>query len=281
MLTRLRCPVCAARATSSPLTRDGTALRCPAGHSFDVARQGYVTLTTGRTPHTGDTAEMIAAREEFLGAGHYDFVIEALAEVARTSYPGAGLVVDAGAGTGRHLAGVLTMLPGADGLALDVSKPALRRAARRVPAALADTWQRLPLADGAAGLVLNVFAPRNGAEFRRVLRADGRLLVVTPEPDHLRELVAARNLLTVDPDKPEKIARSLGGHFTETGASTHRRTLTLSPAEVDAVIGMGPSAWHTPSSPAEATRQTAGATHAAGTGTVTAAIRIGVWQPTV
>lgn len=266
MIAALRCPVCAARGSGTPLTLGGNALRCPAGHAFDVARQGYVNLATGRTPHSGDTAEMVAAREEFLGAGHYDFVVDALAEAARTAYPGAGLVVDAGAGTGRHLAGVLACLPGVAGLALDVSKPALRRAARRVPAALADTWQRLPLADGAAGLVLNVFAPRNGAEFRRVLRPDGRLLVVTPEPDHLGELVDALGLLRVDPDKPEKIARGLGGHFTETAAGTHRRTLTLTAAEVAAVVGMGPSAWHA---------------HAGATGpaTVTAAVRIGTWRP--
>nr|WP_310429856.1 23S rRNA methyltransferase [Catenuloplanes niger] len=250
--------------TSEP--RDGAALRCPAGHSFDVARQGYVNLSTGRTPHVGDTAEMIAAREEFLGAGHYDFVIDALGEAARTAYPGVGLVVDAGAGTGRHLAGVLATLPGADGLALDVSKPALRRAARRVPAALADTWAGLPLADDAAGLVLNVFAPRNGAEFRRVLRADGRLLVVTPEPDHLGELVDALGLLRVDPDKPDKIARSLGGHFTELAGTTHRRELHLTAAEVAAVVGMGPSAWHAHAGPAAAA-------------TVTAAVRIGTWAP--
>ncbi|MDP9797840.1 23S rRNA (guanine745-N1)-methyltransferase [Catenuloplanes nepalensis] len=262
VLARLRCPVCAAVS----LSQDAQALRCPAGHSFDVARQGYVNLTTGRTPHVGDTAEMVAAREDFLGAGHYDFVVDALARAARTAYPGAGLIVDAGAGTGRHLAGVLACLPGAAGLALDVSKPALRRAARRVPAALADTWQGLPLADGAAGLVLNVFAPRNGAEFRRVLRPDGRLLVVTPEPDHLGELVATLGLLRVDPDKPEKIARSLGGHFTEIATETARRPLTLTAAEVAAVIGMGPSAWH---AHADAVR---GAT-------VTAAVRIGTWQP--
>nr|WP_307249023.1 23S rRNA methyltransferase [Catenuloplanes indicus] len=252
------------------MTRDGAALRCPAGHSFDVARQGYVNLTTGRTPHVGDTAEMIAAREEFLGAGHYDFVIDALGEAARTAYPGAGLIVDAGAGTGRHLAGVLGTLRaernGTDGLALDVSKPALRRAARRVPAALADTWAGLPLADGAAGLVLNVFAPRNGAEFRRVLGTGGRLLVVTPEPDHLAELVGALGLLRVDPDKSDKIARSLGGHFTEVAAGTHRRVLALTAAEVAAVVGMGPSAWHAH----------VGATTAA---TVTAAVRISTWAP--
>lgn len=252
MVDRLRCPVCGAGLAVAPV---GTshALRCPRRHSFDVARQGYVNLLTGRAPHSGDTAEMVAARSDFLAAGHYDVISAALAEAAVTAladsptdaYP---LVVDAGAGTGRHLAGVLAAVPEAVGLALDIAKPALRRAARahpRITAALADTWQRIPLADASATLVLNVFAPRNGAEFRRVLTPTGRLLVVTPDTDHLTELVAALGLLRVDPAKADRVAASLAGHFTEESTTVHRRQLTLSGAEVATLVGMGPSAWHT------------------------------------
>nr|WP_239140072.1 23S rRNA methyltransferase [Plantactinospora endophytica] len=229
------------------------ALGCPAGHRFDLARQGYVNLTAGRATHSGDSPAMVAAREEFLGAGHYDLISTALADLARAvvgaateTYP--ELVVDAGAGTGRHLAVVLDALPAAAGLALDVSKPALRRAARAHPragAALCDTWRGLPLADGAAGLLLNVFAPRNGPEFRRVLRDDGALLVVTPAADHLGELVDRLGLLRVDPAKEARVAGSLAEHFTPDGTAVHRDTLRLDRTEVRTLVGMGPSAWHT------------------------------------
>jgi 23S rRNA (guanine745-N1)-methyltransferase len=217
----LRCPICARE-----LAEAGGSLRCPLGHSFDIARQGYVNLAAGRVTHPGDTAQMVAARAEFLAAGHYDFISGALASAA----PAAELVVDAGAGTGHHLAAVLDASPGAVGLALDISKPAVRRAARvhpRAAAALCDTWRRLPLADGAAGVLLDVFAPRNGAEFRRVLRRDGILLVVTPTGEHLAELIGPLGLLNVDADQ-----RRLD------------RTLHLSHADVRTLVGMGPSAWH-------------------------------------
>ncbi|WP_053659298.1 MULTISPECIES: putative RNA methyltransferase [Micromonospora] len=161
------------------------------------------------------------------------------------AYP---LVVDAGAGTGRYLGAVLAALPDAVGLALDVSKPALRRAARahpRAAAALADTWQRLPLADASAAVLLNVFAPRNGPEFHRVLDPAGTLLVVTPAADHLTELVDALDLLRVDPDKADRVAASLGGHFTPVSSTVHRAELTLTRTEVATLVGMGPSAWHT------------------------------------
>ncbi|MGN9774370.1 putative RNA methyltransferase [Micromonospora sp. H33] len=248
IVARLRCPVC-----GEPLAEvaAGTAraLRCPRRHSFDVARQGYVNLLAGRAPHAGDTAEMVAARADFLAAGHYDLISDALTDAATEAASGAyPLVVDAGAGTGRHLAAVLAALPDAVGLALDVSKPALRRAARaheRATAALTDTWQRLPLADASAAVLLNVFAPRNGAEFRRVLHPAGALLVVTPAADHLAELVDALDLLRVDPAKAERVADSLGGHFVEESGTEHRARLALTRTEVATLVGMGPSAWHT------------------------------------
>src|SRR4030095_7166304 len=93
----LCCPVCRA-----DLTVAEAALRCPRGHTFNIARQGYADLSAGRLPHSGDTAAMVAARAAFLAQGHFAPVTEALAAYARPR-----LVLDMGAGTGHHLAGVL------------------------------------------------------------------------------------------------------------------------------------------------------------------------------
>ncbi|SCE75413.1 putative RNA methyltransferase [Micromonospora mirobrigensis] len=285
ILDRLRCPVCGeplAEATAG----SAQALRCPRRHSFDLARQGYVNLLAGRAPHAGDSAEMVAARADFLAAGHYRPVAAALAATARelltddegavepTAYP---LVVDAGAGTGWYLSAVLAALPDAVGLALDVSKPALRRAARahpRAAAALADTWQRLPLADASAAVLLNVFAPRNGAEFHRVLDPAGALLVVTPDAEHLTELVDALDLLRVDPAKADRVAESLGAHFTEESSVPHRTRLALTRTEVATLVGMGPSAWHT--DPDRLAGRIAALPEPV---TVTLAVRLGVHRP--
>lgn len=295
VLRHLRCPVCGLGLTANEAT---PGVRCPRGHSFDVARQGYVNLLTGRAPHAGDSVEMVTAREEFLTAGHYDLISAALAEAAlaeeataqvgaarstpddmtpagRTPY--APLVVDAGAGTGRHLAAVLDALPAAVGLALDVSKPALRRAARahpRASAALADTWRPLPLADASVAVLLNVFAPRNGPEFRRVLLPDGALLVVTPAADHLTELVGQLDLLRVDPDKADRVAGSLGQHFEPVRESAHGGELRLTRQEVHTLVGMGPSAWHT--DPGRLADRIAALPEPV---TVTASVRLAVYRP--
>jgi 23S rRNA (guanine745-N1)-methyltransferase len=258
----LRCPVC-----EQPLDRAERALRCPRGHSFDLARQGYADLSAGRLPHVGDTAEMVADRVTFLTAGHYDFIAAELAGRANTD----GLIVDAGTGTGHYLARVLTAATEATGLGLDVSKPALRRAARAHPragAVLADLWRPLPIRDAAAAVILDVFAPRNGPEFRRVLRPDGVLLVVTPAAEHLHELVAAHGLIRVAPDKAARVGEALDDHFTAKSVTALRRELTLTAAEARTLIGMTPSARHVPV-----------ATLPTGAVTVTAAVDLTAYHP--
>lgn len=242
----LRCPHCGADLAPEP---DGRALRCAAGrHTFDIAKQGYANLLAGDAkPGTADTADMVAAREAFLRAGHYKPIADALAtEAAATVADGA--VVDVGAGTGHYLAHVLDAAPDRVGLALDISKYALRRAAKAHPragAVVCDAWRPLPVRDACAALVLNVFAPRNPAELRRVLHADGTLAVVTPTAAHLAELVAALGLLRVDEDKKARLDAALAPHFVPQRAHRVGFTLTLGHDDIATVVGMGPSAWHT------------------------------------
>ncbi|MDQ1679999.1 MAG: rRNA (guanine745-N1)-methyltransferase [Frankiaceae bacterium] len=256
----LRCPVCGAAVALEP-----TALRCLAGHSFDLARQGYVNLLTRVGAGTADTAAMVAARERFLRAGHYAPVLRAVADAVRDAVAARGqasgvavlldaVLLDAGAGTGDYLAAALTALPQAVGVALDSSVPAIRQAARaheRIGAVVADVWQRLPIADGAVDVVLNVFAPRNAAEFVRVLRPGGALVVVTPLPAHLAELTGPLGLLSVDPDKDERLRATLGGTFESRGGTEVSGRLRLSRPEALAAVEMGPSAHHVDASYAE------------------------------
>lgn len=222
---------------------DGS-VRCPGRHSFDVARQGYVSLLPGDTPGgVGDTAAMVGARQRFLAAGHFAPIAAAVASAARGA---TGAVADLGAGSGYYLARVLDAAP-AYGIALDVSKYALRVAARahpRIGAVACDVWRRIPVRDGVVSVALNVFAPRNGAQTHRILEPGGTLVVVTPTERHLAELVAAFGLLTVDERKEERLATELSPHFTPSAREDVEYAMSLRPEDVDAVIGMGPSARH-------------------------------------
>lgn len=244
----VRCPICRGGLVQA-VAGSGSALRCVSGHSFDLARQGYVNLACPPPAYPGDSAQMVEARERFLTAGHYKFIAQAVAEAIACLFDRdqTGLIVEAGAGTGYYVASILDAMPGFTGLALDVSKAALRRAAKahsRCGAALCDVWHELPVSDGAAQAVLSVFAPRNASEFRRILAPEGVLIVVTPTVSHLAELVGPLQLLSVDPNKDEAVAAGLEDRFRQSKRDRHEVSLLLSHQEVAALVGMGPSAWH-------------------------------------
>jgi 23S rRNA (guanine745-N1)-methyltransferase len=241
VVAALRCSVCGGEVALQART-----LRCSAGHSFDLARQGYVNLLHATVPKgTADTAAMVAAREAFLRRGFYAPLAHALA--ARVRPERDRLVIDAGAGTGYYLTHVLDALPEATGLALDVSVPALKRAARahpRLGAVVWNLWQPWPVASGVADLVVNVFAPRNADEFRRVLAPGGRLLVAGPGPDHLVDLADDLGLLDVGTDKTERLDAALADGFRLVDRADVTDRVTFTPDDVRDVVLMGPNAHH-------------------------------------
>jgi 23S rRNA (guanine745-N1)-methyltransferase len=233
----LRCPVC-----EGDLALSDGALRCDAGHSFDVARQGYVNLLPG----SADTAAMVEARDEFLRTGQFDRLTRALVLQAG-GFDAPGAVVDLGAGTGHYLSRTLDALPRNVGIAIDSSPAALRRAARsheRAAAVGADVWKPLPLKDDVAALVLSVFAPRNPAEIARILAPGGYLVAATPTTRHLYELVGPLGLLSVPDDKEDRLDAQLASRFELVSRDAIEYALFLSRDEAAQLVRMGPSAWH-------------------------------------
>ncbi|MFH5877602.1 methyltransferase domain-containing protein [Arthrobacter sp. NA-172] len=242
----LRCPVC--RGTLGLITTGRTGLKCVSGHSFDAAKQGYFNLLTGKgTPFEADSAEMVAARSDFLGAGHYGPLANALAELAAPELAAPGsLVLDSGTGTGHYLRAVLDRTP-ATAIGLDISKFALRRAARLNPDAINlvwDIWRPLPLADQAVDVLTVVFAPRNPPEFARVLRPGGRVIVVTPRSGHLAEIAERTGMLSIEAGKEERLAESMREFFVPGDSLQLDVDLTLTGRDVADVAFMGPAGHH-------------------------------------
>ncbi|MFF0491645.1 putative RNA methyltransferase [Nocardia sp. NPDC004068] len=241
-----------ARLLACPECRDDMAVRdrslaCARGHSFDLARQGYVSLLTGAsTKMSGDTAAMLDARAAFQGSGRFAPIADALVTAATAAAPPRTLL-EIGSGTGYYLAAVLDAAPDAHGIALDVAKPAARRAARAHPRAasiLADAWRPLPLRDATMTHVLSVFAPRNPEEVARVLTPEGRFVVVTPTPNHLAELIEPLRMVRVDEAKDDRLAESLSARFELVDRAPVEYPMPLGHNDIRNVAGMGPSAHH-------------------------------------
>lgn len=235
----LACPHCA-----SALEARGSRWACRDGHSFDVARQGYLNLADGPEPANADTAAMLDARARVQASGLFGFVSEALRAVVPAT---AERLLEVGAGTGHYLAGLVEDRPARRGVALDVSRAAARRAARahpRVASVVADVWKGLPVRTGSLDVVLCVFAPRNIVEFARVLAAGGLVVVVTPGPGHLGGLRRKYGLLGVEADKRERLLASTAGHLVRRDGTVAESTATVDAGLVADLIGMGPNAFH-------------------------------------
>ena len=184
----LLCPV---RDCHMALARVERRVVCPRGHSFDVARSGYINLLQPqerRSKKPGDTVAAVAARRRLHDRGVTTPLRDGIAEslAARAD----DVVLDAGCGDGFYL-GSLAEGSGCEAHGVDISTPAVDAAARRYPQCewiVANADRFLPYADRSFSIVLSITARMNAAEFRRVLRDGGRLLVALPAPDDMIEL---------------------------------------------------------------------------------------------
>ena len=178
-------------------TRDNCRV-CSEGHSFDLAKGGYVNLLLGRSGGThGDNALMVEARRAFLSAGNYMPLAQRLCECVLENTPKGGAVLDSGSGEGYYTDLVERAVFERDGASFvsgfDISKEAVKRAAKKNPRieyAVASSYE-MPIADGAADTLYNVFSPLATEESARVLKQGGRFIMVIPDEEHLFELKAA------------------------------------------------------------------------------------------
>ena len=166
--------------------------KCPMGHSFDRAKEGYFNLLLSSTGGThGDNAEMVRARREFLSYGYYEPLAKRLSELVLEYTEAGGVLLDAGMGEGYYTDSAERALNGRDGkscvLGYDISKDAVKYAVKRNPrilGAVASSYD-IPIADGTVNTAMNVFSPLAVPEMLRVLAPKGHFIIVYPAERHL------------------------------------------------------------------------------------------------
>jgi len=204
-------PLCTVRNCHLTLAREERRLVCLRGHSFDIARSGYINLLQPqerRSKRPGDTVAAVAARRRLHDRGVTMPLLDAIAETVGASASDA--VLDAGCGDGFYLGGLASQT-GFEAHGVDISIPAVDAAARRYPGCewiVTNADRLVPYADGSFTVVMSITARMNAGEFRRVLRDDGRLLVALPAPDDLIELRG------VGRDRAPRTVETFGRDFT-------------------------------------------------------------------
>lgn len=192
----LACPI-----DGGKLKQQDNQLVCANGHTFDIARQGYVNLLPvqhKRSKHPGDSKAMVFARTQFLNSGLYQPIATKLAESVLTqlSHKSDYCLLDAGCGEGYYLDAVFDALKHHDDfdklsfIGVDISKDAIIQSSKRNKYIcwIVGTNRQLPVENESVDIILCLFGFLSAEGFNKVLKPGGRVIVVDPGPEHLKEL---------------------------------------------------------------------------------------------
>lgn len=223
----LRCPICGCN-----FSRFENSLKCEKGHSFDIASSGYINLLKPgkmNNAKAGDSKEMIKARSNFFLSGAYSNIRNKLCDIIG-QYKN-DVIIDAGCGEGYYTEGVADKFGVSSIIGFDMSKFGCEhgaKSARRMDKSnvlySVSSIFEMPIDDGCADIVINLFAPVANEEFLRVLATQGRLIVVSAGTKHLDGL---KKILYSDVYDNEEKFPSYDG-FELTGVENLKYDATIS-----------------------------------------------------
>lgn len=235
MSLHYHCPIC-----KQPLALNDKTLRCDNNHSFDFAKEGYVNLLPVQNKNSkqpGDSLEMVQARRSFLEQGYYGFLQTALANMVKPL--NAEIVIDLGCGEGFYTHAIANNSQ-ASVYGVDISKSAVKYAAKRYKQChfSVASISQAPFDDHLADVLVSVFAPLFDSELARLVKGNGRLIVASPGPTHLKEL---KDYIYSNVNEHTEIAVPAGFENTSQQLITEQVSLTFN--DVKNLIMMTPFAW--------------------------------------
>lgn len=215
----LKCPVC-----NLGLKKYEKQYICLNNHSYDIASKGYINLLLAnqkKTKDPGDSKEMMEGRKDFLNKGYYHIFSEKLNEIIISNISTTDAnVLDVGCGEGYFLSRLKESIhkqktnfiidKKIDFYGVDISKTAITHAIQRDKNInfIVSSNFKLPIMSNTIDIIIRNFAPSDDAELKRVLRDNGKLVVITPGIEHLYGL---KEILYVNPRKHDEKDLSFEG----------------------------------------------------------------------
>lgn len=242
MIMKYICPLC-----GKELVLDKKTFCCENRHSFDLAKEGYVNLLPVQQKHSkdpGDNKEMMQARRAFLASDHYSLMRDAVADIldAELKDKTETQLLDLGCGEGYYTQTFAQRLNDAQVYGLDISKVAIRYAAKRYQdvAFCVASGHKLPFADASLDAIVRIYAPSDHAQLLRTLKPEGILVTVTPAGRHLFQL---KELVYSDVRLHDNTPEKMDGFTLITQKNLHYR-MSLTGVEASYLLQMTPFAWH-------------------------------------
>lgn len=233
----LLCPKCAQK-----LYKKENRYCCEQGHSYDIAKRGYVHLLLNAPKLSGDDKEMVKARSAFLEKGYYRPFRDALSKLIRSLQP--KVMIDAGCGEGYYTNAFQKVLDQTQIYGFDISKWAIDEACKAksgVHYCVCSSFH-MPLSDACADVVLSVFSPFDSKEIARVLKPGGFFIKAGPGSRHLYDL---KKVLYETPYENEEEHRLEMLHFCRQETLSYSMQVS-SGADLQALFHMTPYYWRTP-----------------------------------
>jgi 23S rRNA (guanine745-N1)-methyltransferase len=254
----LICPVC-----DTILRRIEKRYECINRHSYDVAREGYVNLLLANQKASklpGDSREMLQARRRFLEGSHYHILSDTLNQLieqqiqqAQSVSPKPITILEAGCGEGYYLGELQQFLTSTqsalsvDYWGLDIAKDAVRMAAQRyqrINFLVASTRRKIPIVDHCIDLLLTIFAPRNPAEYQRMMATNGAVIIVIPGTNHLRQLRTMLMMSEREASKQDEVIADFQDGFRLEQIEMCTDTIKLDNETLLDLVRMTPNYWH-------------------------------------
>ncbi len=241
-LNILKCPVC-----QSSLFKEEKSYYCTGEkrHCFDISAAGHTNLCPGRATG-GDDKRAVKSRTDFLTQGYYEPISSKICELL-SELGGGASIIDAGCGEGYY-SNNIARATGSTVYGFDLSKEAIISASKSAKRQSISNAQffvggiyDLPIKNGGADAIVNIFAPCAEEEFTRALKNEGLLVVATAGRDHLLGLKNA----IYDNVYPNEI-RALPKHLVLEGKHTVSYVIEINDSEtVRNLFSMTPYSYRT------------------------------------